>query len=571
MTLAQQSILIGIVVLMVIGLLSPLRLAAQEQDPADRARRFVAEHQATIRPLEMAAMRTAWDANISGKDADYDAKEKAQNQLDAALANPSGFTQLRDIRQALHNDPAKADALLLRQIDLLYLQYLEKQLDPALLAQITAKASAVEKAFNVYRAKVDGQDLSQSAVTKVLKTSKDSAYRKRVWEASKAVGPVVEQDLKQLIALRNQAARKLGFTDYYDMQLQLNEQSKDQVFKLFDELYELTAEPFQAAKREIDAKLASDCGITPAELRPWHYQDLFFQEAPAIYTADLDALYAKADIVKLSREFYAGIGLPVDHVLARSDLFEKPGKNPHASCWDLDWEGDVRVLANIVPDEYWMGTMLHELGHSVYGAPYIPKNLSYVLRSPAHIFTTEGIAMMMERFSKRADWMQAMNLPVPDPKAVAQAGEGMRRNQLLIFAAWSQVMSRFERAMYENPDQDLNKLWWDLVEKYQQIHRPEDRNAPDYAAKIHIVSSPAYYHNYIMGEMFASQLHRVIARDVLKTDPKTALYNGHKEVGQFLQTKVFAPGRTLRWDAFVRFATGAELSPKALVEDLKPQ
>ena len=21
--------------------------------------------------------------------------------------------------------------------------------------------------------------------------------------------------------------------------------------------------------------------------------------------------------------------------------------------------------------------------------------------------------------------------------------------------------------MYENPDQDLNKLWWDLVEKYQ--------------------------------------------------------------------------------------------------------
>ena len=43
--------------------------------------------------------------------------------------------------------------------------------------------------------------------------------------------------------------------------------------------------------------------------------------------------------------------------------------------------------------------------------------------------------------------------------------------------------------MYGNPDQDLNKLWWDLVEKYQEIRRPEGRDAPDYAAKIHIVES----------------------------------------------------------------------------------
>ena len=50
----------------------------------------------------------------------------------------------------------------------------------------------------------------------------------------------------------------------------------------------------------------------------------------------------------------------------RSDLYEKPGKSPHAFCTDIDREGDVRVLANIVPNEYWMGTMLHELGHSVY-------------------------------------------------------------------------------------------------------------------------------------------------------------------------------------------------------------
>ena len=49
--------------------------------------------------------------------------------------------------------------------------------------------------------------------------------------------------------------------------------------------------------------------------------------------------------------------LPIDDVLARSDLYEKPKKSPHAFCTDIDREGDVRVLGNIVPNEYWMGTV----------------------------------------------------------------------------------------------------------------------------------------------------------------------------------------------------------------------
>ena len=49
---------------------------------------------------------------------------------------------------------------------MLYLQYLEKQVDPELLKKITAKANAVEQAFNVYRAKVDGKEMTDSEVRK---------------------------------------------------------------------------------------------------------------------------------------------------------------------------------------------------------------------------------------------------------------------------------------------------------------------------------------------------------------------------------------------------------------------
>ena len=123
-----------------------------------------------------------------------------------------------------------------------------------------------------------------------------------------------------------------------------------------------------------------------------------------------------ADIQRICREFYAAIGLPIDDVLARSDLYEKPGKSPHAFCTDIDREGDVRVLANIRPTEYWMGTMLHELGHAVYSSKNIPAELPWTLRTDAHIMCTEGVAMMFERFSKSADWLKAFGVEVREPR-----------------------------------------------------------------------------------------------------------------------------------------------------------
>ncbi|MBA4062526.1 MAG: peptidase M3 [Isosphaera sp.] len=553
----------------VAGLLTP-DVSAQDQpaDPDAAAKEFVEAHEAKMKPLDIAAGLAWWNANITGDDADFKKKEDAQNQIDAALSDPKPFGVLKGIKAAADAGKVK-DPVLARQVDLLYLQYLEKQVPPALLKRITAKANAVEQAFNVFRAKVDGQEVPDSKVRSTLKESADSAVRQKVWEASKGVGAVVEADLKELVKLRNEAAVKLGFNNFHHMTLTLNEQDGGDLVKLFDELDELTRQPFADAKKEIDARLAEKCGVKADELQAWHYHDPFFQESPAVFGGNLDAPFAKADIPKLCATFYAGIGLPVDRVLAKSDLREKKGKSPHAFCTDIDREGDVRVLANIVPNEYWMGTMLHELGHAVYSSLNIPKELPYLVRAEAHILTTEGVAMQFERFSKSRAWLEKMGVTVDKPKEFDEAAAKVQRNQLLIFSRWCQVMLRFEKAMYEDPAQDLNGLWWGLVEKYQQVRRPKDRNAPDYASKIHICSAPVYYHNYMMGQLFASQVHHTVARDVSKADPKRAIYVGDKKVGEFMREKVFKPGRTLTWNALTKHATGEELNAKAFAKDFQ--
>jgi peptidyl-dipeptidase A len=406
-------------------------------------------------------------------------------------------------------------------------------------------------------------------VRSTLKESTDSELRQKVWEASKGVGAKVEADLAELVKLRNEAATQLGFKNFHALQLTLNEQDGTELIKLFDDLDALTKEPFTKAKADIDARLAKKLGVKVEDLMPWHYHDPFFQESPAVFEANLDAPYKNADIPKLCSDFYKGIGLPVDDVLARSDLYEKKGKSPHAFCTDIDREGDVRVLANIVPNEYWMGTMLHELGHSVYSSKNIPQSLPYVLRAEAHILTTEGVAMQFERFSKSRAWLEKMGVKVEDGQAFDEAAAKIQRNQLLIFSRWCQVMLRFEKAMYENPKQNLNALWWELVEKYQQVKKPKGRNAPDYGSKIHICSAPVYYHNYMMGQLFASQVHHALSKDVYNADPKLTIYIGQKKVGEFMKKKVFEPGRTKTWKELTKFATGAELNPKAFAKDFE--
>ena len=537
------------------------------QSPAEVAREFILDYETNVKPLETAIGKAWWNANTTGKDEDFAEKEALENRYNELLSSAETFRQLKKIEESDLNDPQLA-----RQIHLLYLDYLDKQVDVKLLNRMSSKSTEIEKKFNVFRAQVGDKTYTDSEVRDVLKNSLDMAERRQVWEAAKSVGTDVAADLRELVVMRNEAAHKLGFDNFHAMQLELHEQSQADVLALFDELDELTREPFARVKQEIDTRLAKKYGLAVDELRPWHYHDPFFQEPQAVYDTDFDAPFRKADILGICREFYRGIGLPIEDVLERSDLYEKPGKSPHAFCTDIDRAGDVRVLANIKPNGYWMSTMLHELGHAVYSSKNIPADVPYILRSDAHILATEGVAMMFERFCTDATWLKAYGVDIPDAKAFDTASQRLRRDKLLIFSRWCQVMLRFEVALYKNPDQDLSKLWWDLVEKYQLVRRPEGRNAPDYASKIHVVTAPAYYHNYMMGELFACQVHAAIVRELaLSGEPRTAIYMRNPAVGKFMVEKVFAPGRMLPWNELTRHATGENLNAKAFAAEFQAE
>lgn len=522
-------------------------------------RQFIQEFEKKVVPLSRELNLAYFQATTTGKKEYYQQWEADELKMSKILSDQSDFAKLKKFKESgLIRDP-----ILQRELTVLYNKYLEKQIDPQKLEEMIRRQTAIEKKYSTFRAKLNGKELTDNDLEKILKTETDSQNLKAAWVASKQIGAVVADSVLQLAKMRNEAARELGFPNYHAMKLNLSEQNPEQIENLFDELDALTARTFAGLKDQIDDYLASRYRIRKSQLMPWHYQNRFFQEAPKIYQVDLDEFYKDKDLVEIARKYYAGIGLPIDDVIERSDLFERKGKYQHAYSTDIDREGDVRVVCNVKSNYNWMGTLLHEFGHSVYDK-YSDRDLPWVLREPAHTFTTEAIAMMFGRFAGNPDWLvEVAGVPRKEVEKLADNCLKSQRLEQLVFSRWAQVMYRFEKSMYQNPDQDLNGLWWQLVEKYQLLKKPEGRNQPDWAAKIHVALYPAYYHNYLMGELLASQLYFYITHHVLQGDaPVVRSFANQKSVGQYLTEKIFKPGKRFYWNDMIEKATGEKLTAK---------
>ncbi len=544
----------GVLILPVIVSITICSCTSKQEKMENRMRDFITTYEAKAIPLYKNMAITSWNANISGTNEDYSKSEKASFEYAKIFTDSAAFAELNEIKAS----NLLKDSLLVRQLELLHNAYLGGQVDTALIAQQIKMETEISKKYANFRTSLNGKAIPDNEVENILRNSTSSKELQSTWEGSKMIGPVVAEDIVALVKHRNKIAQKTGFKNYHEMSLKLSGQEPAEVTAILDELDNLTRDNFAALKDEIDNYFSKRYKISAAELRPWHYQNRYFQEAPEIYKVDFDKYYEKQDPVKLASAFYDGLGLNVESILQNSDLYEKPGKNQHAFCTDIDKAGDVRTLCNIRPDSYWMNTILHELGHGVYSY-YCDRSLPFVLRDAAHTFTTEAIANFFGRLATDPQWMKKMGIiDEQESKSISDDSKKALRLQMLVFSRWVQVMYRFEKSMYENPDQDLNNLWWEMVEKYQLVKKPEGRNMPDWATKIHIALYPCYYHNYLLGEMLASQLYSYITTNISEDGSCV----GNKAVGNYLREKVFLPGARYYWNDMIEKATGEKLTAK---------
>ncbi len=510
--------------------------------------RLVDEYESRLQPLETEFHRAYWDSQVEATAENDRRREKLELELRRLKGDPA---TLAAVTAAL--DEGVHEPVLARQLEVMKLSLMGNQMTEAQRTQLVEVSSEVEGEFNRYRPQVDGRQLNENQIVEVLRTSDDEDLRQRTYSASKEIGHRVSGRVRELARLRNAVALKLGFADYYTMSLELQQLSEEWLFRLFDELDELTTEPFRRWKTALDESLRYRFGTT--ELFPWHYPDPFFQHLPPGVGVTFDQELKHLSAAELSLRTFDRWGIDLRAVLEMSDLFPRESKAENAFCLDMDRSGrDVRILANTVPGERWALIMLHECGHAAYDTSF-DRRLPYLLRRPAHTFVTEGVAILAERLGRNPQWL--VEIAGISEAAVEARTRDLAESsaaQSILFARWVLVVSHFERELYADPEADLDARWWDLVERYQLVGRPDVELSGAWASKIHVAAAPVYYQNYLLGELVASQLQETL------TERAGGLLT--PEAGEVLAEHLFRHGNQWRWDKLIEEATGRPLSPK---------
>src|ERR687894_811218 len=497
---------------------------------------FITSFEQRLAPVEKASSEAWWKLATTGTEEAQEDLVRAGMEYNRLFADKGEYELVKSWYEGRHSLDS---SILRRQVEILYKTFAGRQGDEETLRRIEELEAEANAVYSNHRGSVGDRETSENEVRELLRTSSDSNLRRKAWEASKSVGRKAEGVVRELARLRNELARAEGYENHHARSLDLQELDAAELASFMDDLEAATDAPFRDLKKEIDADLRERFGVET--VMAWHCSDPCFQSCKHDATAlsrpasredlggevgagdgpEVDHYFRDEDLAALTRKTYDNLGLEVRYVLARSDLYERAGKDQHAFCLRVgrSYPYDVRVLANVRPDSYWMGSLANE-----------PLWLSAVAGVPE------------------------AELP----------GDLLRLGRVdrLVFVPWALVMYRFEKALYEDPDlEDQNTLWWDLVERLQLVKRPPGRNEPDWAAKIHVSVAPVYYHNYVLGHLMAAQLRYHLEEQVIG-EP----FFLSELAGRYLLEAVFGPGARNNWKDTILGATGEKLNPDYFVK-----
>lgn len=424
----------------------------------------------------------------------------------------------------------------------------------------------------------------------ILMDSRDVAERQRAWEASKEIGPALRPSLERLQKLRNQIARELGYSSFFDLKVDEYGMSVPEMMAVLGGISADVAPLYQELQRWTVRELAGRYGQPiPSGLPPAHwFPNRWAQEwGGMVQAADLDPYFAERPpewIVQQAEGFYVSMGFPSlsPEFWAHSDLYpvkagDPRSKNAHASAWHMDMGRDVRSLMSVEPDSSWFFTSHHELGHIYYYLAYADDSVPPLLRDGANRGFHEAIGELASLAAGQIPYLKAQGfLPKKAKINQTQALLVDALERTVTFLPWSVgVMSNFEYELYEKdlPPDQWQARWWALTAEHQRIAPPTGRAADpdlcDACTKTHIIDDPGAYYDYAIATVIKFQLHDHIAKKILKQDPRNCNYYGNKAVGAWLQS-IMAQGATRDWRDILRDATGEELSTRAMVEYYAP-
>ena len=523
-------------------------------------------------------------------------------QLLAAKANERSLARLKENTETAATfsgvegiDPATGRALKLLERS----TSMPAPKDKAKLAELTRIASKLEGEYGAGKYCTGEGDAKQcrelGELEDVLRESRDYDKQLDAWQGWRTISPPMRADYQKLAELLNEGSQELGYANAgefwrssYDMSPAEFEAETDRLWDQVKPLYQNLQCYVRGKLEEKYGERGSINGMIPAHLtgNMWSQQwgniwDLV-EPYPGTGKLDITAGLAKQHyddqaMVKRAEDFYTSLGMPsLPESFFEKSQFLKPRDRDvvcHASAWDMNYRGDVRIKMCIQPNEDSFTTIYHELGHIYYYLAY--NDLPPLFQSGAHDGFHEAIGDTMV-LGMTPEYLASIGLvdaPKVSEKATINAQMKMALDKIA-FLPFGKLIDQWRWGVFDGritPDH-YNQAWWKLREKYQGVTSVGDRGEDffDPGAKYHVPANVPYT-RYFLSYILQFQFYRSLCDAAGHTGPlHTCTFYGNKEAGQRFWA-MLQKGQSQPWQKTLKELTGKEeMDASAILDYFAP-
>jgi len=526
--------------------------AAQSAQPtAAEAKAFVDQAESQLATMNEYAARSSWvRANFITEDTQWlEAKAGAeQNALATKLA-----------KQAARFNGVTVDPVTARKLKLLKLFLVLPAPDrPGAATELANLSTKLDSTYSTGKFTYKGKTLNLNDAEDILRTSRDPAELKAVWEGWHSIAPPMRDDYAKLVTLANEGSVGLGFKDTgalwrsnYDMDPDAFAAETDRLWKQVEPFYKNLHCYVRARLNEkYGSAVQPRTGPIRADLlgNMWaqEWGNIYDVVAPKTATSSYDLTKLLADrgytavkMAKTGEGFYSSMGFaPLPQTFWERSLLERPRDREvvcHASAWDLDDKQDIRVKACLKPTAEDFQTIHHELGHNYYQRAY--SNQPFLFKGSANDGFHEAIGDFAGLSAVTPTYLKQIGL-IDTVPGEAEDIPFLLKMALdkIAFLPFGLLVDRWRWEVFsgEVTPEHYNEAWWKLRLQYQGLTPPGPRPADafDPAAKYHVPGNTPYT-RYFLARIYQFQFHRAACEQMNWKGPlhRCSVY-GQKEVGQ---------------------------------------
>lgn len=412
-------------------------------------------------------------------------------------------------------------------------------------------------------------EVSMNQMRLIMRSNPDEAIRKACFDAIEKLPLDTIDDYIEVIKYRNEYAKALGYEDFYDYKIHLDEgMTKDEVFNIFEKIYEKTKFAFENIRNLEKEKI----GLR----KPWNFGYMLSGNL----IKEEDPYFQFEDVLNYWGKTFSAMGIDYAGGELKLDLLDRKGKWNNGFCHYpklVSYSNKGKILpasssftSNAIPNQLGSGinginTVFHEAGHAAHGLNSVQQDVCLNHEYPPNsVSWSETHSMFLDTVSSSVEWRMRYAKNKSGQSYPFELFEKKLKAVIdIIPLEMMGIISvmNFERRIYECKEltkdfvirtaKEINKKYFDYSEE-----SVSSLNIP------HIYSweSSAYYHGYGLAEIAVSQWREYFFK-------KYGYIVDNPKVGKEMK-KVWKYAALYKTNKLIKIATGKSLDPDSYIKDI---